>query len=98
MNNEPLEKPYSDLRLAAMAPNTFLGTILKLCGPLLDKLLGINKLRNVYESCELSGLDKQAFSHKLLSGLGVQVSVLMMFWPKYLNMAAVLLFVIIPME
>ncbi|MBA6262244.1 lysophospholipid acyltransferase family protein [Colwellia sp. Bg11-12] len=71
---EPLDKPYSDLRLAAMAPNTFMGKILKIFGPLLDKLLGINKLRNVYESCQLSGLDKQQFSQKLLDGLGVQVS------------------------
>jgi putative hemolysin len=74
MNIEPLDKPYSDLRLAAMAPNTFMGKILKIFGPLLDKLLGINKLRNVYESCQLSGLDKQQFSQKLLDGLGVQVS------------------------
>jgi putative hemolysin len=74
MNIEPLDKPYSDLRLAAMAPNTFMGKILKIFGPLLDKLLGINKLRNVYESCQLSGLDKQQFSQKLLNGLGVQVS------------------------
>ncbi|MBA6231819.1 lysophospholipid acyltransferase family protein [Colwellia sp. MB3u-22] len=71
---EPLDKPYSDLRLAAMAPNTFMGKIIKIFGPFLDKLLGINKLRNVYESCELSGLDKQQFSQKLLDGLGVQVS------------------------
>jgi putative hemolysin len=74
MNIEPLDKPYSDLRLAAMAPNTFMGKILKIFGPFLDKLLGINKLRNVYESCQLSGLDKQQFSQKLLDGLGVQVS------------------------
>ncbi|MFT6901802.1 MAG: putative hemolysin [Colwellia sp.] len=74
MNIEPLDKLYSDLRLAAMAPNTFMGKIIKIFGPFLDKLLGINKLRNVYESCELSGLDKQQFSQKLLDGLGVQVS------------------------
>ncbi|MBA6372538.1 lysophospholipid acyltransferase family protein [Colwellia sp. BRX10-6] len=74
MNNEPLEKPYSDLRLAAMAPNTLLGTMLKITGPFWDKLLGISKLRRVYESCELSGLNKQEFSQKLLNGLGVQVS------------------------
>ena len=74
MNNEPLEKPYSDLRLAAMAPNTFSGTIFKLFGPLLDTLLGVNKLRSMYETSELSGLDKQEFSKRLLDELGVQVS------------------------
>jgi putative hemolysin len=73
MNNQPLEKPYSDLRLAAMAPNTFFGTILKLFGPLLDRLLGINKLRTLYESSDLPGLDKQEFSKKLLNTLGVHV-------------------------
>lgn len=66
MNHEPLEKPYSDLRLATMAPNTFSGTIFKFFGPLLDRLVGINKLRIMYESSELSGLDKQVFSKKLL--------------------------------
>lgn len=74
MNNEPLEKPFSDLRLASMAPNTFFGGILKFFCPFLDKLLGIKKLRNIYESCELSGLDKQAFSKVLLDELGVQIS------------------------
>ncbi|AAZ26735.1 lysophospholipid acyltransferase family protein [Colwellia psychrerythraea] len=74
MSQEPLEKPYSDLRLAAMAPDTFLGAIFKFFGPLLDRLLGINKLRTIYESSELSGLDKQEFSKKLLDELGVQVS------------------------
>jgi putative hemolysin len=74
MNNEPLEKSYSDLRLAAMAPNTFLGALLKFSGPFWDKLLGIRKLRHVYESCGLSGLEKQQFSQKLLDGLGVHIS------------------------
>lgn len=73
MNNEQVDKPLSDLRLASMAPNTFLGAIIKLFSPIGDRLLGINKLRNIYESCELSGLKKQDFSQKLLTGLGVKV-------------------------
>ena len=67
------DKPLSDLRLSSMAPNTILGVFIKTFGPLLDRLLGISKLRKIYLSCELSGLDKQDFSIKLLKALGVQV-------------------------
>jgi len=73
MSNEKREKTLSDIRLSSMAPNSFFGGIIKLLGPLLDKLLGIRKLRYLYESSELSGLEKQAFSKKLLNVLGVQV-------------------------
>jgi putative hemolysin len=68
------DKPLSDLRLSSMAPNTFSGSLLKLLGPFLDKLLGINKLRKIYLSHELSGLDKQEFSMRLLNILGVEIS------------------------
>lgn len=71
MNNQ--DKPLSDLRLAAMAGNNFFGSIIKVIGPVLDRLLGINKLQKLYLVNELSGLDKQKFSEKLLSMLGVQV-------------------------
>ena len=69
-----VDKPCSDLRLASMAPNTLSGALLKVFGPLLDRLLGIRRLRKIYQSCELSGLEKQTFSMKLLEALGVQVS------------------------
>ncbi|PKG86029.1 hemolysin [Colwellia sp. 75C3] len=72
MNNA--DKLLSDLRLASMAPNSFFGVLLKLASPLLDRLLGIRKLRKLYLSAELSGLDKQEFSEKLLKALGVQIS------------------------
>ena len=68
------ETTLSDLRLASLAPNSLFGALLKLISPLLDRLLGIKKLRDVYESSELSGLDKQDFSEKLLQLLGVQIS------------------------
>ena len=67
------DKTRSDLRIASMAPNSFAGSVLKLFAPLLDKLLGIRRLRSIYESSDLPGLDKQAFSEKLLKLLGVQV-------------------------
>jgi len=57
-----------------MMPNTLLGTLLKIFSPALDRLLGLHKLRKIYTSCELSGLDKQDFSKKLLAGLGVRIS------------------------
>lgn len=72
MNNT--DKPLSDLRLASIAPNTYLGTLLKFIGPMFDRLLGINKLQKIYLNSELSGLDKQTFSKKLIDILGIQVS------------------------
>lgn len=74
MVTEQREKPLSDIRLASMAPNTLFGVLLRIMGPSLDWLLGIRKLRKIYLSRELSGLDKQAFSKRLLDELGVQVS------------------------
>lgn len=64
---------FSDLRIASLAPDNFSGKVLKIIGPLLDRLTGVNKLRIMYAKNELQGLDKQAFSSKLLSLLGVQI-------------------------
>ena len=68
------KKTLSDLRLAAIAPNTLFGALLKFIGPMLDRLLGIDKLRKIYLNSELPGLDKQAFAKNLIDMLGVQVS------------------------
>jgi putative hemolysin len=67
------DKPLSDLRIAAVLPNTLLGKILKPVAPLLDKLLGIDKLQSLYLQNNLSGLEKQTFSEKLLALLGVRI-------------------------
>jgi len=67
------DKPTSDLRIASFASKSILGIILTIFGPLLDHLLGIKKLRQIYLSQNLSGLDKQIFAQKLLSALGVVV-------------------------
>ncbi|MCI2284413.1 lysophospholipid acyltransferase family protein [Colwellia sp. MSW7] len=72
MNNS--NKLLSNLRLSSLAPNTFSGILLKAVSPLLDRLFGIKQLRELYLTNELSGLDKQNFSIKLLESLGVQVS------------------------
>lgn len=68
------DKPLSDIRISAMAPNTFFGTFLKIIGPLIDMLLGLNKLQKIYLRENMSRLDKQTFSEKLLNELGVQIS------------------------
>lgn len=70
--NSP-EKSLSDLRISSMAPNTLLGAFLKVIGPVLDRLLGIRKLRKIYQANKLSGLDKQTFSMQLLRILGVEI-------------------------
>lgn len=74
MTNAHLNKPLSDIRISALIPNTFSGRILKILSPLLEHILGITKLRNVYLKNDLSGLEKQEFCQKLLFALGVQVS------------------------
>ncbi|WP_166419291.1 GNAT family N-acyltransferase [Pseudoalteromonas sp. Z1A8] len=68
-----LNQPVSNLSVAAINTASPLGHILKVAAPLLDSLLGINKLRNIYLSNNLSGLDKQEFSEKLLNVLGINV-------------------------
>jgi len=71
MNNT--DKPTSDLRLSSFASKSVLGMMLTIFGPLLDRILGISKLRKVYLNNNLAGLDKQAFTKKLLSALGVVI-------------------------
>ena len=68
-----LNQPVSNLSVAAINTASPLGHILKVAAPLLDSLLGINKLRNIYLSNNLSGLPKQEFSEKLLNVLGINV-------------------------
>jgi len=73
MKNRDTDKPLSDIRIASIASNGFLGFLLKLLSPPLDRLLGIKKLQKIYLSNQLSGLEKQDFSEKLLAVLGVKV-------------------------
>lgn len=65
------DAPLSHISLAAFSQNTTSGKILNILAPILDKLIGINKLANIYREQKLSGLEKQNFSEKLLAGLGV---------------------------
>ena len=70
--NKPNEN-VSDLRLAALLPDTLLGNILRPISPLLDKILGIDKLHQLYVKGDLWGREKQDFSERLLEQLGVRV-------------------------
>lgn len=67
------DKYASDIRLAAMLPNSLLGKILKPVAPLIDRVVGIKKLQQFYVKYQLSGLSKQAFTEQLLKGLGVRI-------------------------
>lgn len=68
------DKPLSDIRVAAMASNNLFGMLLKVIGPIIDRILGLNKLQKIYLRENMSRLDKQVFSAKLLEQLGVQIS------------------------
>jgi len=63
----------SDIRLAALLPDTLLGNVLRPIAPLLDKILGIDKLHQLYVQGDLWGLEKQEFSETLLNQLGVHI-------------------------
>ncbi len=60
----------SDIRIAAIATNP----VVKFFGPFLDRIIGLNKLQTLYRDHQLSGLDKQKFSKKILEVLGVKIT------------------------
>ena len=70
-----VEKPQeiSNISLNSFPKNTLVGKIINALAPVLDRILGINKLNAIYFKKKLLGLDKQAFCQKLLKGLGVKV-------------------------
>lgn len=59
----------SDIRIAAIAKNS----LIKLLGPLLDHIIGLDKLQKLYRQHHFSGLNKQTFTAKLLKVLGVNI-------------------------
>lgn len=67
-------KLLSTISLTAFASKKPSGKILSYIAPILDRLLGIKKLSNLYEEQDFSGLDKQEFSEKLLVALGVSIA------------------------
>jgi len=69
-----MKRTQSDIRISALLPKSLTGRIVKLFAPLLDRLLGINKLREIYLKEKLSNLEKQKFSTKLLQVLAVRIT------------------------
>ncbi len=66
----------SDIRIASLAPqDSLIGRILKVCGPLLDRLLGVRGMRAIYEEHQLAGLDAQTFAAEVVKALDVTVTV-----------------------
>jgi len=63
----------SHISLAAFSPKNTSGKVLNFFTPMLDRLLGIKKLNNLYLEQNFSGLNKQDFSDKLLDALGVSI-------------------------
>jgi putative hemolysin len=66
-------KPVSHISLAAFSQKKILGKVFDFFVPILDRLLGIKKLNNLYLEQKFSGLNKQEFSEKLLDALGVSI-------------------------
>lgn len=66
-------KPVSHISLAAFSQKKTLGKVFNFFVPILDRLLGIKKLNNLYLEQKFSGLNKQEFSEKLLDALGVSI-------------------------
>ena len=74
--NVILNQVKSDIRIAALAPKgTWLGRILSLVGPLLDRLLGIRGMRAIYEDHNLADLDAHQFATQVVTALDVDVTV-----------------------
>jgi len=63
----------SNITLRSFPRATFSGKIINFLAPVLDRVLGVNKLNAIYHKQKLSGLDKQNFCQQLLAGLGVTV-------------------------
>jgi putative hemolysin len=51
----------SDIRLAAITSRGIVGAVLRLIGPAADRLLGVRRLRRIYERNGMAGLEKHAF-------------------------------------
>jgi putative hemolysin len=56
---------YSDFRIASITDKGALGFFLKVSGPLLDRMLGVRKLRFHYERIGIRGLEKREFLARL---------------------------------
>ena len=68
-----MNKNTSHISSQALAQKENPGFFLKLFFYSIDKIVGLEKLRNFYFKNGLAGLSKQGLSKKLLSSLGVEL-------------------------
>lgn len=62
-----------DIHVTQALPGGVLGKLLKPFAMLIDRIVGMKKLREIYQRLGLSGLDKDTFCQRLIVGLGVCV-------------------------
>lgn len=65
----------SDIRIAAIATKGGLGAFLRLIGPGLDRILGVRKLRLVYERHNLRGLGAYEFLEQFIKANKIRYSI-----------------------
>jgi len=63
----------ADISLAALAGPGKLGTLLRVVGPVIDRVLGIHDLARRYEDYGLGGLDKHAAAARILEQQGIEM-------------------------
>ncbi|HUV08026.1 MAG TPA: GNAT family N-acyltransferase [Spirochaetia bacterium] len=71
----------SDFRLSALKKTGYIGALLRLFGPLGDRILSLKKMDKIYRNYGLAGMDKVSFVERVLKILGVHFS----FDPKELD-------------
>ncbi len=67
--------PTSDIRLSTITNKGVFGILLQIFGPLGDRLLGVRKIRRMYERLRLQGLEKYEFLEKFLTKKGIRFTV-----------------------
>lgn len=65
---------HSKISINTFLPKSALGFFIGIFSPLIDRLLGLKKLQSLYLKHGFSGLNKQAFSLKLISTLGITIN------------------------
>ena len=70
-------KKYSakKISISEYSGEGLVGLILKVTGPLLDRILGIHKINHLYKSVSKPGIDKERFVSDLLSFMGVSYNI-----------------------
>jgi putative hemolysin len=64
----------SYLSIKRLLPNSATGRFLAYLAPVIDRFVGLSALNKLYQQHQFQGLEKQAFSQKLLAILGVDIA------------------------